>query len=341
MTKWRGRTLLLAAGLLAGCGSALPPDQQIQGVVSEAADDGFTGAVLVARGGKTIYQKQIGMADRAHGKPIEAGTRFAIASLSKPFTAVLVMQLIEQGKLKTSDRLGGLFPGIGDAAVGAVTIGQLLSHTSGIEELTERHLDRPLVAEDLATARLSQAPGAFHYSSAGYVVLKLVVEKVSGRAFADLLAERILKPAGMADSGVLRTGVSVDRLAFGYGKDGKVASLPVKIELLDGAGSLFATTGDLAKFDRALAEGRLISPETQKVMNARHTAEGDTEWGYGWALAEQGGHWYPWHKGDLPGYSAAFARQTYRDGVVVILSNTENADVSAMRRDIMRILKRD
>jgi len=327
--------------LLGGCGTALPPAQQIDGIVADASAGGFSGTVLVVRGGQSLYAKQVGMADRARGVPIDAGTRFPIASVSKPFTAVLVMQLIERGQLEASDRLDAIFPAARGSAVAAVTVGQLLSHSSGIEELTERHLDRPLVPEDLATAKRGHPPGSFHYSSAGYVVLKLVVEKVGGQPFAERLAEHILKPAGMADSGVLRTGAAVDRLAIGYGKDGAVARLPVRIELLDGAGSLYATAGDLARFDRALADGRLLSAETQRAMVARHTAEGETEWGYGWALAEQGGHWYPFHKGDLPGYSAAFARQTHRDGVVVILANSENADLSEMRRQIMRVLKRD
>lgn len=327
--------------LLGGCGAAVPPAQQIDAIVTDAAAGGFSGTVLVARGGQSLYRKQVGLADRARGTPIHAGTRFPIASVSKPFTAVLVMQLIERGRLKASDRLDAIFPAARHSAVAGVTVGQLLSHTSGIEELTERHLDRPLVPADLAAARLSHPPRSFHYSSAGYVVLKLVIEKVGGQPFADRLAEQVLKPAGMADSGVLRSGVAVDRLAIGYGRDGAVARLPVRIELLDGAGSLYATAGDLAKFDRALADGRLLSAESLKAMTARHTAEGDTEWGYGWALAEQGGRWYSWHKGDLPGYSAALARQLHRDSVVVILANGENADVSEMRRQIMRVLKRD
>lgn len=334
--------LLQLAALAVGCGPRddLPAADQIDSVVEDAAHSGFSGNVLVTQAGKVVYSRSVGQADRAKGTPNRQSNRFLIASLSKPFTAVLVLQLVEEGRLKLASRLDEVFPPLRGTPAGNITVHQLLSHTSGIEELTERHLDRPLVPGDLSQARLTSTPGAFRYSSSGYVVLKLVIEQVSGQSYSERLNARILEPAGMTESGLARTMAGMPNAAAGHTKDGDEASPGVPLEILDGAGSLYSTVGDLAKFDRALAENRILSAQSQKLMAAQQTPSGENEWGYGWALAEQGGRWYTFHEGDFAGFTGVLARQVHRDELLVILANSEAADVSSMRKEIMRIMKR-
>jgi CubicO group peptidase (beta-lactamase class C family) len=203
----------------------------------------------------------------------------------------------------------------------------------------ERHLTAPLTPADLEDAAV-KSPGRYAYSSSAYVVLKLVIEKVSGEDYASRLQGKILDPAGMGASGLMRKGKTVPGLSLGYktAKDAAPTTPSWPIELFDGAGSLYTTAGDLAAFDAALASGRLLSPATQKVMYTRHT-EGGTPWAYGWALGEQGGKLFPWHKGDINGYTAAFVRQVHRGEVIVILSNLEGADLTPLRQKILRVLK--
>ncbi|ESQ79314.1 serine hydrolase [Asticcacaulis sp. YBE204] len=339
---------LLAAGTftnlvaVSGCQakSASSISSQIDEAIRQSGGDNFSGNVLVLRKGEVLFRKSFGLADRSTNALNQTASRFAAASLAKPFTAVLTFQLIEEGKLKLSDRLDGVFPELAGKASSTITVEQLLSHTSGIEEATEHHLDRPLVPGDLVAARLTSKPGVFAYSSAGYVVLKLVVEKASGQDYATRLNERIFIPASMKDSGLLRTNTEVSGLALGYAQSGNApAKLSVPVEILDGAGSLYTTTEDLARFDKALSGNVILSAQSQKIMHTRHTPNGGAAWGYGWALADQGGKYYPWHKGDLPGYTAVMARQIHREELVVILSNQEKIDVNAMRQKILRILK--
>ena len=144
----------------------------------------------------------------------------------------------------------------------------MLTHTSGIEEVISRHRDRRITAQDLEIAAIKDA-GSYEYSSSGFVCLALVLEAVTARTYAELLDEKILRPAGMANSGLLRSGTPVAGLALGYrvaaGKN-EAAPLGIAPEVMEGAGSLYTTVGDLWRFDQALTAGRLLSQRSQDLM---------------------------------------------------------------------------
>lgn len=181
----------------------------------------------------------------------------------------------------------------------------------------------------------------FEYSSTGYVCLGLVLEARTGQSYEALLRERILGPAGMADSGVARRDRGPQGLARGHRRESDrvvPVELGVALEALDGAGSLYTTARDLARFDRALARGELLRPETQKLMVTPQVKE---RFGYGWFLGEQGGRTFPWHKGDFRGHAAVFVRQVHRDEAIVILSNLERTDVLGLRTRVLQLLKRN
>jgi CubicO group peptidase (beta-lactamase class C family) len=332
---------LVASLMLTGCGSAAEPPlaAKIEAVFRDAAADGFDGSVLVTRGDVVLYQGSYGMADEQARVANSGDTRFLAFSVNKPVTAVLVFQQIEAGKLALDQRLASVFANLAGKPAGAISVAQLLSHTSGIEEVISAHRDRRITAADLESARVVH-PGETAYSSTGFVCLALVLEAVSGKSYADLVRERIFEPAGMRDSGLLRTDEKVPGLATGYRRSqGRrdPHALDIPPEVMEGAGSMYTTTGDLAKFDRALYSGKLLSSETQKVMYSRVSEERS----YGWSLGEQGGRYFPWHKGSYRGFTAVFVRQIHRHEMIAILANDHEADVLGLRTQVLKLLKKD
>jgi CubicO group peptidase (beta-lactamase class C family) len=343
MTRHATAVVYLLAGLIAltGCESAAdqPLPAQIDAVFREAHAEGeFNGTVLVTRGDASIYQAGFGLADRERNLANAAATKYLAFSVNKPLTAVLVFQLIDGGKLRLDDRLDLYFPNLSGKPTGAITVQQLLSHTSGIEEVIERHRDRRITAGDLETAIVRDA-GSFRYSSSGFVCLALVLEAVTGRGYGELLEENILRPAGMSDSGLLRSGVPVAGLAVGYRESGGksvISPLGVPPEVLEGAGSLYTTAADLWRFDQALSQERILSRAMQDLMFKRQT--GDRS--FGWSLGEQDGRYFPWHQGSYRGYTAVFVRQVHRREMIAILSNDQGTDVLELRGKVLRLLKR-
>ena len=335
------KTLFLAVALLfpAIPAFAATQAQQIDQLFSSAAADGkFGGNVLVVRGGATIYEQSFGQADKARHISNSAASRFSVASVSKPFTAIAVLKLVQQGKLHLEDRLDHTFPELNGAVVAGVTISQLLSHTSGIEEVVARHLDRPLIADDLKTATLASRKGQFQYSNSGYMVLRLVMEKVSGQSYGQLLDRFIFRPAGMRNSGLLGSGTAPAGLSLSYkmveSEIPMVSAIPM--EVFGGAGTVFSTTGDLVLFDRALRNGKLLGPVLQDAMTSGHTPSGN--WGYGWARDERNGKIWLSHQGDYNGYHAVLIRQPASRDLIVILSNLDTTSISALQKRILEIL---
>jgi CubicO group peptidase (beta-lactamase class C family) len=331
--------LLLAA--LAGCGD--DPERPLPARIAQVFDSAhaagdFNGSVLVTRDGKVVYEGSFGLADEGRRIPNTSATKYLAFSVLKPMTAVLVFQQIEAGTLRLDDRLDGLFPSLTDRPAGGITLRQLLSHTSGIEDVIGAHTERRITVADLESARI-RSNGSFEYSSAGYVCLALVLERVTGLEYGRLLRERIFEPAGMSASGLLRSGVLVDGLATGYRKDDGVrivAPLGVAPEILDGAGSLYTTVGDLARFDQALSSEKILSRRMQEEMFTR--LPGDRA--YGWSLGEQDGRYFPWHQGSFRGFTAIYVSQVQRREVIAILSNDEETDVLGLRTQVLRLLKR-
>jgi CubicO group peptidase (beta-lactamase class C family) len=332
---------LATAVLLAGCGArqAEPLAQQIDDIVRSAHKSGkFSGAVLVTRKDQTIYAGSFGFADAQKNIPNTAETRYLAFSVVKPMTAVLVFQLVYARKLRLTDTLESFFPNLKVKPAGQLTLQQLLTHTSDISEVISDHRDRRITPQDLEAAVVKRS-GDFEYSNTGYVTLGLVLEAVTGQTYEQLMREKILQPADMKDSGLVRTGQPIPNLARGYQlKAGKPVpvEMDVPLEILDGAGSLFTTARDLWRFDQALAKETILSRKMQDLMLTQQVKD---RYGYGWYLSEQGGRYYPWHKGDYRGYTAIFVRQIHRQETIVILSNLQDADIADLRTKILRALK--
>ena len=330
--------LSLAFTLTTACGSPPTLREQLAAISDEArAAGGLNGNVLIARDGEVLHEASFGTANAGSKAPNTASSRFLIASISKPFTAVLVLQLMEQGKLRTDSRLDGIAPSLANTPAGAITIHQLLTHTSGIEEVISRDPSKRITFEDLARAGV-KSPGEFEYSNTGFVCLALVIERLTGDAYEAALQNGIFMPANMGHSGVLRSDRTPDDLSVGHRgqMELEVAKLDFAPEAVDGAGSIYSTARDLLAFDRALVTGKLLKPETMALMHRQHVPN---RFGYGWFLSEQGGKYYPWHAGDMAGYSTSLARQIHRDEVVIILENGAATDARELQQQYLKVLK--
>ena len=249
-------------------------------VDAAAAEAGFTGVVAIDAGAERVLQRCYGFAHRALAAPNTASTRFALASGSKTFTALAVLRLVEQGRLRLTDPvrpiLGADLPLIDEA----VTIEHLLTHTSGIgdyldEEADWKPTDYVLTVPVHALAETSGflpmlagrpqkfRPGErFGYCNQGFMVLALVIERLAGTGFHEFVQREVFVPAGLAHTGFLRSDDLPGDAALGYfekaGNRTNVLHLPVRG---NGDGGAYTTVGDLHLFWRALLAGRIVHPE--------------------------------------------------------------------------------
>lgn len=269
------------------------------------ADSGFSGAVRVHRDGAPMFDRAYGFADRAHRVPATTSTRFATASGTKSFTALAVMRLVEDGALDLSTPVRGLLgddlPMIDDR----VTIEHLLAHRSGIgdyvdEEMIDDIADYPMttpVHELTETASFLPMLGghpqrfepgtAFTYNNGAFVVLALVAERASRRGFHDLVDDLVVRPAGLAATGFLRSDELPGDAAIGYlhetGLRTNVLHLPV---LGNGDGGIYTTLDDIDTFWDALFGARIVSADTvAEILCPRsRTEQGTRRYGLGFWL---------------------------------------------------------
>ena len=303
---------------------------------------GLSGVVQVDRGDETLFARAYGLADRAHGVAATTGHRFGVASVAKGFTALAVGSLLDEGRLRLDDPvrplLGDDLPLVDDR----VTWDHLLSHTSGIGDyldesddgdITDHVLPVPVHLLDDAEAFLPvldgreqvSEPGAqFAYNNSGFVVLALLVQRLTGTEFTEVVRQRVLEPAGMTATGYPRGDELPGDVARGYlhetGLRTNVLHLPVRGS---GDGGLVTTAGDLARFWRALFAHRIVSAATLgTLVEPLNVAEEVRRYGRGF-----------WLGGDsddveLEGYDAgvsALTRHTPGSGVTVtVVANTSD-----------------
>lgn len=327
--------------------------------VSAAAEDGqINGCALVAENGRILWRRNFGYADIGRKKPITDATLFPLASISKEFTAMAVLQLSEQGKLRLDDPLVRYlksFPYVD------ITIRQLLSHTSGLpdadpvfEPLIASDRNRIIGLDDVLPAVIAYQsahaarfnPGEkWSYSSLGYSLLAVLTQQVSGMPFAEYLRKNILLPAGMDDSYVqtrlAQEAESNRTVNYLYNnhyemKLEEADKLPDKREWtyntsgLPGGGGVVSSAGDLFKFDQALYSDVLLKRETleeaftpAKLANGQdNQAVQDSAYGLGWFIMRSlSGGKIVWHSGSYPGVVTLYARNLDTQQCFVVLLN--------------------
>ncbi|QJW96369.1 serine hydrolase domain-containing protein [Frigoriglobus tundricola] len=316
-------------------------DQLVRALV---AADKFSGVVVVTHAGKTVYERAVGQASKAHGVANRIDTKFNLGSMNKMFTAVAVVQLAEAGKLRLDDPIGRYVTGLSEKTAQTVTIRHLLAHTSGLGSFLNDQFDAqkaklrtvtdflPLVADET----LAFMPGEkFAYSNTGFLLLGAAVEKASGQDYFAYVKKHIYQPAGMADTDAFEIDADVPNLATGYTRTdigGKFHPGPwrnnVLIQLTKGgpAGGGYSTAPDLTRFAAAFIGGKLVPHRAVRTLTQpRVDAFPGTKYGYGFMITNVRTHSVVGHGGGFPGVSTRLDMYPDLDYTVVVLSNYDRA----------------
>jgi CubicO group peptidase (beta-lactamase class C family) len=320
--------------------------QQAEAYADKLTEEGrFSGAVLVAKDGKPLFQKAYGLASRAFNVPNKVDTKFNLGSMNKMFTAVAVAQLAQQGKLNSSDPLIKHLPDYPNKEVAEqVTLHHLLTHTSGIGDyFNEKYMaaskDRFRAIHDyfplFVDKPLSFEPGKrFRYSNAGFMVLGAVVEKVSGQDYFDYVREHIYRQAGMVNTDAYEMDRDTPNLAIGYtrglpgpaGAPAPAAGLKnnLFLHVVKGgpAGGGFSTVEDLLRFDVALRGHHLLDQKhTDLILTGKVATGRRGEYGYGFFVEKLPGTRVVGHGGGFPGINSALEMYLDNGWTVAVMSN--------------------
>ncbi len=306
-------------------------------LLSEQFKTGETGgAALVSKKGQVIYKKAFGMANLELNIPMQPDNVFRIGSISKQFTAVAILQLMEQGKLGLQDDITKFIPDYPTHGH-KITIEHLLTHTSGIQSYTGMkdfgaisRLDKK--PEDLIAFFKNQpmefAPGTkWNYNNSGYFLLGYIIEKVSGKTYPQYVEEVFFKPLGMTNSYYGSDSKIIKNRASAYGKTENifVNAEPLSMSLPYSAGSLQSTVDDLFKWNQAVHAYKLVKKESLNKAFTRYVlADGKkTDYGYGWSLGNVQQSPSIEHGGGIPGFLTMGIYLPEEDVFVAVFSNCD------------------
>jgi len=307
-------------------------------------NNAFMGAVLVAIGDHILLDQGYGKADLEWGISNTPDVKFRLGSLTKQFTAALILMLQEDGKLKLSDPISRYIPDVPKSWAG-VTLAQLLGHVSGIPNFTDDDrfpvwsMSPHTLAEELAFIEakpLSFEPGSkYEYSNSNYEVLGAVIEKVSGRSYAEMLKQRIFEPLGMADTGLDGDELVLLKRAQGYqpGPNGLEHARSESMTVPWAAGSIYSTTHDLLRWEHGLFGGKLVSPASLKLM----TTPGKGDYGLGLSITRRDGRTTVAHGGGIEGFNTYLAYEPDEGVAVVVLSNVNGIVPEAMGLQLLDV----
>ena len=345
--------------LLAGLEGAKPekPAKLVDALLKGLGTEREPGlAVMVLKESEVIYLGTRGVADMQAMRPIDGRTNFRLASVSKAFTAAAVMLLVRDGKLGYDDRLTDLLPGFPEYGR-AITVRHLLQHTSGLPDyedfMPEPDPKKPVEASQIDDAGVLEilkarkggwfVPGSlWRYSNSGYVVLGLIVARVSGQSFPAFLRERIFLPLKMTGTVAhIRGKSTVADRAFGYSREAGrwrfTDQSPTSATL--GDGGIYSSLTNLSLWDEALRRHLLLTEEEMRpaLTPVRVPGKGPTgpdgkpaDYGFGWFLDAWKGHPRMWHYGETSGFRTAIHRFTAEGLTVIVLANRTDVDASAL-----------
>lgn len=318
-------------------------DEYVKGLVAE---DRFSGTVLVAKDGKPIYTGVYGEACKRYHVPNKLDTRFNLGSMNKMFTGVAIMQLVEQGKVKLDDKVDVYLPDLPRKDIAEkVTIDELLSHRSGMQDYWEELFDTTFwmiktvdgYASLIFKDSLLFEPGTdFHYSNSGPIVLGMIIEKVSGQDYYSYVLDHICKPAGMINTDCYEVDRPVPNVAIGYTKmdygentdPGGGWRNNFFMHAVKGgpAGGGYSTVEDLLAFDIALRKSKLISKESfDKMITPKSKMGPDFGYGYLMGIRTVNGQRVVGHNGGAPGISAVLDMYLDSGYTVAVMANYDVA----------------
>ena len=318
-----------------------------------AAGD-FSGSVLVARHGHVIYERGFGMANREWNVPNDVKTKFEIGSMTKQFTAMLVLQLVNEGKIRLDGHLSDYLPFYRKDSGSRVTVAELLSHTSGIPNFTDLpgvlsgsasriHHSVQEFVHDFCSGDLRFEPGTrFEYSNSGYFLLGAVVEHVSGTTYEQLLGARIFQPLQMRDSGYSHFETVLPHRAAGYERSssGLQNARYYDMSVPFAAGALYSTVEDLNLWDQALYGERLLPAHLRGLLFKPNLEN----YGYGWGIlvpaagSPYAGESIPMHGGAIFGFQSVIQRIIQHRELIVLLDNNDDELLLQIALEIRQVL---
>jgi CubicO group peptidase (beta-lactamase class C family) len=317
----------------------------------------FNGTVLVSEGGEVILKKGYGLANMEWNIPNKPDTKFRIGSITKQFTSMLVLQLVEKENIDLEGKLSDYLPYYRKDTGEKVTIHHLLTHTSGIPSYT----GLPNFFEDISrnpypvdefiktycSGDLEFDPGSkYVYNNSGYFLLGAIIQEVTGQTYEDVLKAKILDPVGMTNTGYDHHDTLIPNRAAGYEKR---AGVYVNAAYLDmslpfAAGALYSTVEDLYLWDQALYADKLLSKEMMALMFKPHVPAGGSHYAYGWIVSEKS---FPKskekakriaHGGGINGFTTLIDRLVEDRHLIVLFNNTGGTALGAMSEGIINIL---
>lgn len=293
--------------------------------------------VIVTRGGATVFRKAYGMADTANQQALDAAMTLRLGSITKQFTAVAILMLAEEGKLALTDEITRFLP---DYPIQGkkITVEHLLTHTSGIQSYTGKPayaetMDKDFTVNQMIDSFKSDpmlfAPGErFAYNNSGYFLLGAIIEKVSGQSYARFLEQRIFLPLGMTHTAYEGSERTKGPRAAGHSKGdaGFGPARPLSMTQPYAAGSLASSVDDLARWEAAIAGGKLLKAASWKNAFTPYklTNGKSTGYGYGWEIGKLNGAEKIAHGGGINGFSTYALRVPEKKVFVAVLSNTES-----------------
>ncbi len=291
----------------------------------------FDGVALIAQKGNFLLHKAYGVRNAELKAPNDIATRFPILSITKSFTSTLILMLQEQGKLSLEDKLTNYFPDFpkGDS----IRLHHLLTHTSGIFDYMSLidEEDSAIVCHPVPKQRvldllwnkpLAFSPGKqYSYSNSGYFLLGMIIEKITGKPYEQVIRELIIKPLGMTHSGFDFINLPAQSRAFGY--DTLTANYYSPYPHFDStvaysAGAMYSTAADLYKWGQAVAKHQLLSTDSWKQAFTPKL----NNYGYGWMIGSYLNKQYVGHDGGYPGFMSIFVYYPDEDITIILLKNS-------------------
>ena len=349
---------LLTASPASAMKQSTPENQtkQVEAALLAAVPEtnGPGAVVLVARGENVAFSSARGVADLTWSVPLEPSQTFAIASVTKTFTAAAVMKLAEEGRLSLDDTLSTYVPEFGDTS--GITIRELLSHTAGVSDraiLSEGptgFLRQDISLTDLVK-QIATKPSDFEhgrrqrYSNAGYILLGAVLEKVAGKTWDAAIRDLVIAPAGLGETDYAPVSTIIPLRAAGYTNDTTDRTLAnaqyISLSVPASAGGLVSTAGDLHRWMRALVNGQVVSAENFSLMTTPVIpAEGPSAspYGLGFYVWNIRGEAVIGHTGQINGFTSMLAYLPREDVTIVVLANNDGFDAQTFGRRLAAIM---
>lgn len=307
---------------------------------------GFNGNVIVAKKGKILFQGSYGWANYLLRDSLKIDSEFELASVTKTFTGVAIMQLLEGGKLSLDDNVKKYFPNF---PYDNITIRLLLPHRSGMMNYVyfvddiwrkeKRNMRKGITNEDVMNIIAEHKPTpytspdrTFHYNNSNYMVLAAIIEKITGKSYAEYVMEHIFKPAGMKNTHVYSTAV-YDKIPVDVVGHDRTWRYSVAQNFLDGPvgdKGIYSTIKDLILYDHALKNGRLLSQQSLDSMytGRNKPQNGHFNYGYGWRIFDgKNGEKVVYHTGWWHGFRNIYVRDLNNEIVIAFLGNLTNGSL--------------